>query len=51
MSETLSATMARPRRPTLEFDALYRDARADVYAYVASVVGYYYGAYGPRTRR
>ncbi len=39
MSETLSATMARPRRPTLEFDALYREARSDVYAYVASLVG------------
>lgn len=39
MSETLSATMARPKRPTLEFDALYREARADVYGYVASVVG------------
>lgn len=39
MSETLSATMAPPRRPTLEFDALYREARSDVYAYVASVVG------------
>ena len=31
MSETLSATMARPRRPTLEFDALYRDL-ADIVA-------------------
>jgi RNA polymerase sigma factor (sigma-70 family) len=39
MSETLTATMAPPRRPTLEFDALYREARGDVYAYVASVVG------------
>jgi RNA polymerase sigma-70 factor (ECF subfamily) len=39
MSETLSATMAPPRRPTLEFDALYREARSDVYAYVASLVG------------
>jgi RNA polymerase sigma-70 factor, ECF subfamily len=39
MSETLSATMAPPRRPILEFDALYREARSDVYAYVASVVG------------
>lgn len=39
MSETLTATMARPRHAPLEFDALYRSARADVYAYVASVVG------------
>ncbi|MEH3053571.1 MAG: sigma-70 family RNA polymerase sigma factor [Patulibacter minatonensis] len=39
MSETLSATMAPPRRPTLHFDALYREARGDVYAYVASLVG------------
>ncbi len=39
MSETLSATMAPPRRPTLHFDALYRESRSDVYAYVASLVG------------
>lgn len=39
MSDTLSAAMAPPRRTTLEFDALYREARADVYAYVASLVG------------
>ncbi|MDO9356030.1 MAG: sigma-70 family RNA polymerase sigma factor [Solirubrobacteraceae bacterium] len=39
MSETLSATMARTRPPTLEFDALYRTACADVYAYVRSLVG------------
>ena len=39
MSETLSATMARPRTPILEFDALYRTACADVYAYVFSLVG------------
>ena len=33
MSETLSATMAPPgRRSTLHFDALYREARGDVYA-------------------
>ncbi|MBO9534679.1 MAG: RNA polymerase sigma factor [Solirubrobacteraceae bacterium] len=31
--------MARPRRPTLQFDALYRESRADLFAYVVSVVG------------
>lgn len=39
MSETLSATMARARPPILEFEALYRTACADVYAYVRSLVG------------
>jgi RNA polymerase sigma-70 factor, ECF subfamily len=39
MSETLSATMAQPRRPTLHFDALFRESRGDLYAYVFSVVG------------
>jgi len=39
MSETLTATMAPPRRSTLQFDALYREVRGDVYAYVASLVG------------
>lgn len=39
MRETLTATMAAARPPTLEFDALYRTACADVYAYVASLVG------------
>lgn len=39
MSETLTATMAAARPPRLEFDALYRTACADVYAYVASLVG------------
>lgn len=39
MSETLSATMVRARQPILEFDALYRTACADVYAYVRSLVG------------
>lgn len=39
MSDTLTATMARPRPPILEFDALYRTACADVYAYVRSLVG------------
>ncbi|MDQ8044296.1 MAG: sigma-70 family RNA polymerase sigma factor [Solirubrobacteraceae bacterium] len=39
MSETLSATMATARPPRLEFDALYRTACGDVYAYVASLVG------------
>lgn len=39
MSETLSATMPAARPPSLEFDALYRTACADVYAYVASLVG------------
>lgn len=39
MSDTLSATMAAARPPRLEFDALYRTACADVYAYVVSLVG------------
>jgi RNA polymerase sigma factor (sigma-70 family) len=39
MSETLSATMTAARLPTLEFDALYRSACGDVYAYVVSLVG------------
>lgn len=39
MSDTLSATMARPRDQTLDFDGLYRTTRGDVYAYVASLVG------------
>jgi RNA polymerase sigma-70 factor (ECF subfamily) len=39
MSDTLSATMAAARPPTLEFDALFRTAGGDVYAYVASLVG------------
>lgn len=39
MSETLSASMAAARPPRLEFDALYRTTCADVYAYVAQLVG------------
>ncbi len=39
MSDTLSATIASARPPSLEFDRLYRTACADVYAYVRSVVG------------
>ncbi len=39
MSQTLSATMATARPPILEFDALYRTACSDVYAYVRSLVG------------
>lgn len=39
MSDTLSATIATARPPSLEFDRLYRTACADVYAYVRSVVG------------
>lgn len=39
MSDTLSATIAVPRPPKLEFDQLYRATCSDVYAYVRSLVG------------
>jgi RNA polymerase sigma factor (sigma-70 family) len=39
MSETLSRAMAAPHPPPLEFEALFRTASADVYAYVRSLVG------------